>query len=269
VFFPLEQILIYRGVDLELLKRKEKSLAFLLREIAKKKKELFIISLSNSPEIIGKKNDQINDNRINHENVNHRHKEYSKDNKNEIKKEHKTVNLNINHNENNDVQMKSKLNNIVSTNICCMKTRDYATENHMNTNIMKLEELSGILFTEILILKEQQNIAESARTQYGRVLRILGQLLTIVAIIRLFIGIYHVFYHLRKHLNIFSKMESKDIFENIGLDDIYSINTIRNSNIDQEMWTGLGVNFGVDGGSGAILTGRGYLYMCIYIRIYI
>jgi hypothetical protein len=226
-----------------------------------------MISLSlnknSNSEILEKKNnaDQINDNnRNNNENINHRYKEFNKDNKNEIKKEQKIMNLNINHIENNDIKMKIKLNSTVSTNICCMNTKDYNTKNHMSTNILKLEDLSGVLFTEIMILKEQQNIAESARTQYGRVLRILGQLLTFVAIIRLLIGIYHVFYHLR-YFKIFSHLDSKDVFENIGLDDIYSINTIRNSNIDQEMWTGLGVNFGVDGvgstGEGADNVGVG------------
>lgn len=270
--------MIFRGIDVELLKKKERSVSLLLREIAKKKKELIMISpLStiptnsnlNSPENLEKKNsNDINDNknngRNNYENMNHRFKEFNGINKNikndvkyDLKNDVKISNLNIDNND--DINMKirknSKNNLLSSAGICCINNKNYDNLKHMNINIIQLEELSGLLFTEIIILKEQQHIAESARTQYGRILRILGQLLTIVAIIRLLIGIYHVFYHLRFTFKMLHFTADTETYENIGLDDIYSINTIRNSNTDTQMWTGLGVNFVGDGVVGVGPTG--------------
>ena len=49
VFFPLEQLLIFRGVDAEQLRRREASLAQILREIATRKKQILVISLNNKP----------------------------------------------------------------------------------------------------------------------------------------------------------------------------------------------------------------------------
>ena len=46
VFFPLEQLLIFRGVDAEQLRRREASLSQILREIATRKKQILVISLT-------------------------------------------------------------------------------------------------------------------------------------------------------------------------------------------------------------------------------
>ena len=46
VFFPLEQLLIFRGVDAEQLRRREASLSQILREIATRKKQILVVSLA-------------------------------------------------------------------------------------------------------------------------------------------------------------------------------------------------------------------------------
>ena len=146
VFFPLEQLLIFRGVDAEQLRRREHSLSQLLREIATRKKEVLLLSARLSASSFH--SDLSGNCRATHSRVTENELNYS-DRRN-------THNIGIDKFSGSD---------------------DFNLP-FLNKNVMLLEELSTGLFSEIVDLKQQQHIAETARTQWGRIMKILGQILT-------------------------------------------------------------------------------------------
>ena len=199
VFFPLEQLLMFRGVDAEQLRRREYSLSHLLREIATRKKELLMISISSSPsscDLNGTRtNSRITENNFIYPHQINTEKEKEKDFKDMrsegIKRENSKNKSNSNYdsidredspkekmkNKNKAVTFDSiqNIQNIVGT---CCATNQNLNYLHLNKNVTLLEELSSELFSEIVALKEQQQMAEAARTQWGRIMRLLGQILT-------------------------------------------------------------------------------------------
>lgn len=144
VFFPLEQLLIFRGVDAEQLRRREHSLSQLLREIASRKKELLILSSSSS----------------------NLHSESSGG--------ATTPHSRVVENSFNYFDRRSMSNIFVGNN----SANDDYDLLYMNKNIVLLEELSTELFSEIVALKQQQHMAEIAHTQWGRIMKLMGQILT-------------------------------------------------------------------------------------------
>lgn len=178
VFFPLEQLLIFRGVDAEQLRRRERSLSQLLREIATRKKEFLIISKTPSPpytpKLIAKTAGTESlgdiDDSIESENMKHKFSAAFDTMDRELD-EHPTNKINKNL---PGIPLEIK-QNVVH---CCAVSNSDFTLITLKKNVLLLEELSAILFTEIIALKEQQHMAEMARTKWGRVMRFLGQILT-------------------------------------------------------------------------------------------
>ena len=146
VFFPLEQLLIFRGVDAEQLRRREHSLSQLLREIATRKKEVLLLShrLSASSYHL----DVSGNCRAPHSRI--------MDNELSLFDRRSTHNIGIDKFSGSD---------------------DYNLP-FLNKSVTLLEELSADLFSEIVDLKQQQHNAETAQTQWGRIMKFLGQILT-------------------------------------------------------------------------------------------
>jgi hypothetical protein len=171
VFFPLEQLLIFRGVDAEQLRRREHSLYQLLREIATRKKELLMINIATATPEIGGRNGLKSDCGANYPN--------RTDNQVKLSAGHGSTDKDR---KNKDKALASDSidrdtdENIVSN--CCSNKSNYYNLAHLNKNVSNLEELSTALFSEIIALKEQQHMSEMARTQWGRIMRFLGQILT-------------------------------------------------------------------------------------------
>jgi The Golgi pH Regulator (GPHR) Family N-terminal len=178
VFFPLEQLLIFRGVDAEQLRRRERSLSQLLREIATRKKEFLIISKTPSPPYTPKqavKTAGIEslaeiDSSIESETTKNKFSAAFDTMDRELDEHSTKKTKNI-----PGIPLEIKQNNVVH---CCSMSHSNFKLVTLSKNVLLLEELSAILFTEIIALKEQQHMAEMARTKWGRVMRFLGQILT-------------------------------------------------------------------------------------------
>lgn len=177
VFFPLEQLLIFRGVDAEQLRRRERSLSQLLREIATRKKEFLIIAKTPTPPFTPKLIVKVLATEIGAENGDSSESESMK---HKFSAAFDTMDRDL------DDHSPKKSKNVPGTPLeikqnvvnCCSISNSAFTLMTLNKNVLLLEELSVILFTEIIALKEQQHMAEMTRTKWGRVMRFLGQILT-------------------------------------------------------------------------------------------
>jgi hypothetical protein len=82
-----------------------------------------------------------------------------------------------------DIQKKMMKSTVVpsevkqSTGSSSAGSTDFTLMN-LSKSILQLEELSTNLFMEIISMKEQQRMAEMARTRWGRIMRLCGQILT-------------------------------------------------------------------------------------------
>lgn len=181
VFFPLEQLLIFRGVDAEQLRRRERTVSQLLREIATRKKEMLLMTKSSPPLLsTGSSQHSIEIST-----------EYSEKNgdgmyRDEIDETKNKFSMAFDASadrDTDDIQKKMMKNTVVpsevkqSTGSSSAGSADFTLIN-LSKSILQLEELATNLFMEIISMKEQQRMAEMARTRWGRIMRLCGQILT-------------------------------------------------------------------------------------------
>ena len=181
VFFPLEQLLIFRGVDAEQLRRRERSLSQLLREIATRKKELLMMSMTITPPPTP--NAVRTPRTVGEVEYNDRRPDVTGEDAIETDKFSLAFDA-IAMDRISDEQTRRKMRGTSAApemdqhvNCCAANNRAFKLL-HLSKNAEQLEELSTSLFKEIIALKEQQRMAEMARTQWGRIMRLLGQILT-------------------------------------------------------------------------------------------
>lgn len=181
VFFPLEQLLIFRGVDAEQLRRRERSLSQLLREIATRKKELLMMSTTITPPPTPSQTVRVPRTVSDTEYNDHRPDVTGED---AIETDKFSLAFDaIAMDRISDEQTRRKLRGTAVSEMdqsvnCCAANNKAFKLLHLSKNAEQLEELSTSLFQEIVALKEQQRMAEMARTQWGRIMRLLGQILT-------------------------------------------------------------------------------------------
>ena len=181
VFFPLEQLLIFRGVDAEQLRRRERTVSQLLRDTATKKKEMLIMMKSySSPLSSGSSQHTVeNSTDYSEKNGDGRYRDEIDDTKSKF-----SMAFDATERDSDDIQKKIMKNTVVlletkqNTGSCCSAKNNDFTLINLSRNILQLEELSTNLFMEIISMKEQQRMAEMARTRWGRIMRLCGQILT-------------------------------------------------------------------------------------------
>lgn len=180
VFFPLEQLLIFRGVDAEQLRRRERTVSQLLREIATRKKEIFIMTKSNPTQVSSGSSQHTTENSTDYseKNGDGRYRDEIDETKSKF-----SMAFDATDRDTDDAQKKINKNTIVPSEtkqnigISSVGNNDFTLTN-LSKSILQLEELSTNLFMEIISMKEQQRMAEMARTRWGRIMRLFGQILT-------------------------------------------------------------------------------------------
>ena len=180
VFFPLEQLLIFRGVDAEQLRRRERTVSQLLREIATRKKEMLIMTKPNPSQLSSGSSQHTIENSTDYseKNGDGRYRDEIDETKSKF-----SMAFDATDRDSDDAQKKINKNTIVPSEtkqnigISSVGNNDFTLTN-LSKSILQLEELSTNLFMEIISMKEQQRMAEMARTRWGRIMRLFGQILT-------------------------------------------------------------------------------------------
>ena len=180
VFFPLEQLLIFRGVDAEQLRRRERTVSQLLREIATRKKEMLIMTKPNPSQLSSGSSQHTIENSTDYseKNGDGRYRDEIDETKSKF-----SMAFDATDRDSDDAQKKINKNTIVPSEtkqnigISSVGNNDFTLIN-LSKSILQLEELSTNLFMEIISMKEQQRMAEMARTRWGRIMRLFGQILT-------------------------------------------------------------------------------------------